>query len=163
MTIETLEAYQSGQPLNVDPGVYPAVVKEVEKVEGEFGLQLRFTFALDGDPDSEAPAWCSYKLGTQTKLWKWFTALKGRAPAIGEKLAPSELVGLRCQVVVGLKQARDGSEVKGVTDLLPAPKAAKAPQPPEDPDACWCKQPIEGYSAEGVPLCAKHFAELAEA
>jgi hypothetical protein len=164
MTTEALEAYQSGKPLDVDPGVYPATVKEVEKVTGEFGEQMRFTFTLDGDPDNEPWAWCSYKLGTQTKLWRWFTALKGRAPTIGEKLAPRDLVGCRCQLIVGLKKARDGSEVKGVTDLLPAAKAAKAaPQPLEDAGACWCGGPLDSYSAAGVALCGKHAAELAEA
>jgi len=167
MTTETLEAYQSGKPLDIDPGVYAATIKEIEKVTGEFGDQLRFTFTLDGIPDTEPWAWCSYKLGTQTKLWHWFTALKGRAPTIGEKVAPRDLVGCRCQLVIGAKKTKDGSEVLGVTDLLRA-KGTRAARPPEDAltatvelaGECWCSQPVHLYTPEGVALCEKHAAEL---
>jgi len=171
---EQLEAYQSGQVLDIDPGVYDAVVSEVSTVDGEFGEQLRFTFRLDADPDCEPWAWASRKLGTKTKLWGWFTALKGRPPTIGERVAPRDLAGCRCQVVVGPKKTRDGNEVMAVTDVLPPKRArvlphpltsapAPTPAPPELADVCWCGQPVEAYSSLGVALCAKHAAELAAA
>jgi hypothetical protein len=169
MTTETLEAYQSGKPLDIDPGVYAATIKDIEKVTGEFGDQLRFTFTIDEIPDEEPWAWCSYKLGTQTKLWKWFTALKGRPPTIGERLAPRDLVGCRCQLVIGPKKSKGGDEVLGVTDILRAKGTKAAPQPPPPEEAltatadapeCWCGEPVEAYTSAGVPLCAKHAAEL---
>jgi len=168
MTTETLEAYQSGKPLDCDPGVYAATIKEIEKVTGEFGDQLRFTFTIDDLPDEEPWAWCSYKLGTQTKLWRWFTALKGRAPTIGEKVSPRDLVGCRCQLVIGPKKSKSGDEVLGVTDLLRAKATKAAPQPPEAtpaPEAaaeCYCGEPVDSYTSAGVPLCARHAKELSD-
>jgi hypothetical protein len=171
---EPLEAYQSGKVLDCDPGVYAATVAEVETVSGEFGEQLRFTFTLDDDPDAEPWAWASRKLGTQTKLWRWVTALKGRPPDIGERLAPRDLVGLRCQVVIGAKKTKSGDEVLGVTDVLPAKRtkvpgvphpleSAPAPTPAPDPDArCYCGAPVHAFAPSGQPLCEKHAAELAD-
>jgi hypothetical protein len=171
-TTETLEAYQSGKPLDCEPGIYSATIKEIEKVTGEFGDQLRFTFTIDDVPDCEPWAWCSYKLGSQTKLWKWFTALKGRAPTIGEKVAPRDLVGCRCQLIIGPKKSKSGDEVLGVTDLLRAKGTKAPPQPPPPEDTltatadvtgeCWCGQPVDSFTAAGVALCEKHAKELGD-
>lgn len=170
---ETLEAYQSGKPLDIDDGAYAATVKEVETVDGEFGAQLRFTFTLDEHPDVEPWLWCSKKLGTLTNLWKYVDALRGYPPTISERLAPRSLVGLRCQVVVGPKRTKAGAEVKGVVNILkakaaPTPATPKPLEPapttpaPELAANCWCGQPVESYSPAGVALCAKHAAELAD-
>jgi hypothetical protein len=175
-TTETLEAYQSGKILDCDPGVYPATVSDVETVDGEFGEQVRLTFTLDNDPDTSPYAWASRKLGTATKLWKWVTALRGTPPQIGERFALHDLIGLKCQVVIGAKKTKSGDEVLGVTDVLPAKRQkapgvphpltsapAPTPAPADLADVCFCGSQVAAYSPTGQPLCERHAGELADA
>ena len=160
------EAYESKPPLSVAPGFYPATVKAIEMVTGKFGEQLRFTFALD-ESEEEAWAWCSAKLGTATKLWKWATFL-GHPPTVGQPFKVQRLVAARCQLAVQEKLDADGFPRAFIADVVrekgptarQAKQAAAEPGGCPTPDFCFCGQPVHTYTEGGTPLCEKHAGEV---
>ena len=165
---EGLVAYESRKPLNVEAGVYPAKVKAIEDIDGQYGRQWQFTFELDDYPDEEPVAWASAKLGTLSKLYRWATALLGQPPILNEKLLPENLVGLPCRLNVSEKPGDDGKVVSYVSDLLPslnvktAPKAKAAK--PEGvhmvEETCFCGGAVYALDSKGRALCEKHAGEI---
>ena len=161
-----LEAYESGKPMNLEPGIYPARVGDIVDTEGEWGPRWRFEFNIDDYPDETPWAWATAKIGTKTKLFKWASALLGRPLAIGEKLVRSQLIGLPCNVII--KEVPDAERDSGmrryVDDIIRAKSAGtgsgKAVIPSAIlPDNCFCGKPVHSYSSTGAPLCEKHTAE----
>jgi hypothetical protein len=155
-----LEAYESAKPMNLEPGIYPATVGNIDEIDGKFGLQWRFEFSINDYPEEAPWAWATAKLGTKTKLYRWATALLGRPLAIGEKLVKAQLIGLPCNVIV--KEAPDierESGVKRYVDDILGVKKAKAKTDTPLPDNCFCGKPVHSYSSTGAPLCEKHTAE----
>jgi hypothetical protein len=147
--------------MNLEPGIYPAKVAAIDEIDGQYGLQWRFEFSIDGHDDTPW-AWATAKLGTKTKLWRWSTALLGRPLAVGERLTKAQLIGLPCSVII--KERADVEAFEGVRryvdDILGIAKPKKA-NPAAAPlaDACFCGKPISSYSATGQALCEKHAAE----
>ena len=155
-----LEAYESAKPMNLEPGIYPATVGNIDEIDGKFGLQWRFEFSINDYPEEAPWAWATAKLGTKTKLYRWATALLGRPLAIGEKLVKAQLIGLPCNVIV--KEAPDierESGVKRYVDDILGVKKAKAKTDTPLADKCFCGKPVHSYSSTGAPLCEKHTAE----
>ena len=162
-TDEALEVHESGKPINVEAGIYPGAVNAVEEtVHPEYGKRWRFEFRLDGYPDEAPWAWASTKsgLGTKTKLYKWASALLGRPLAIGEKLTPTQLIDLPCNILIKEKPdiERDSGVRRYVDDILGV-KKAKAKTDTPLADKCFCGKPVHSYSSTGAPLCEKHTAE----
>ena len=176
MTTEdgTLEVHESGKGLSVEAGLYPAIVREIEPVDGQFGPQWRFTFSLDEYPEEEPWAWASANMGTKAKLYRWTGILLGRPLALEEKIARSDLVGKPCQLMIKEREV-DGENRRFVDDIM-KPKGAvprpleSAPPPtpapvslkegivnePTPPETCFCGAPIASYSPTGEPLCDTH-------
>jgi len=164
-TEEALVAYESGKPMNVEPGIYPATVDALDEIDGQFGLQWRFTFKLNEFPEELPWAWASAKLGTKTKLYRWATALLGRPLAIGERLVRAELVGKPCNVIIKEKpdMEAEGGVRRYVDDILGVKKAAakaKAAGPLDD--ACFCGKPVSSYTPDGRGLCEEHAKQASE-
>jgi len=164
MTTETpLVAYESGNPMSLEPGIYPAKVGNIDEVDGQFGLQWRLEFSIDNSED--APwAWATAKLGTKTKLWRWSTALVGRPLAVGETLTRQQLIGLPCSVIIKERpdvEAADGVR-RYVDDILAGKKAAAKRTDAPLADRCYCGKPVASYTANGTGLCEKHAAEASE-
>ena len=171
---EELETYESGKGLDVEPGLYPGTVVEVEPVDGTFGKQWRFAFSLDEYPDERPWAWASAKLGTKTKLFGWVGVLLGRPLEIGERIAPSDLVGLRCRVlIVESHSDSDGEPRRVVGNILrekaaaPVPAVADPDSPPEDQPAPLGQVNLVSNRLNLVPqevalaLCEKYGVEVA--
>jgi len=168
-TEDSLEVHESGKGLSVEAGLYPAIVREVEPVEGQFGPQWRFTFTLDEHPDEEPWAWATAKLGTKTKLFRWAGILLGRTLGLGEQLARSDLVGKRCQVLIVDSIDADGETRRKVDDIMKEKTVAKAPVSLKEGvvnepqiETCFCGATVAAYSPSGEPLCAEHADEPTE-
>jgi len=147
--------------MSLEPGIYPAKVNNIDEIDGQFGLQWRFEFAIDNS--EERPwAWATAKIGTKTKLYKWATALLGRQLAIGERLVRAELIGKPCNVIIKEKpdMEADGGMRRYVDDIIKAKGAGKSePTPPLAAKCAVCKGPVFKYTDDGVALCEKHAAE----
>jgi len=163
-----LEAYESAKGLNISPGLYPGMVAEVEPVEGKFGHQWRFAFALDDYPDERPWAWASAKLGTKTKLFGWVGILLGRPLALGEKIGPSDLIGKRCRVLVIERSDADGDPQCVVDNILKENAAQPALDPaPENNPAPIGQINLVSNRLNDVPqeaallLCEKYGVEVA--
>ena len=166
MTIE-LEATESGSPIPLDAGTYPATVVSVEEAEGkpEFGgAQVKFFIEPAGAVDDDGRplvlwAWASKKLTTKSKLWRWVTAITGSPPKVGKVFRIEDLlVGKPCRVQVGEEKLADGSTRKKVTDLF---GPSKRPAPTEEAETgcaeCFARLEADGYStAAGVAYCGQH-------
>ena len=161
-----LETYESAKPMNLEPGIYPSSVGNIEEINGTFGLQWRFEFTINEYPDEAPWAWATAKLGTKTKLYKWASTLLGRPLAIGEKLTRAQLIGLPCNVII--KEVPDAERDSGfkryVDDILAVKKAAgKATAAAPLEDKCFCGKAMVAYAPDGkTPLCENHAKEAAE-
>ena len=126
-TDTTLVAYESGNPMNLEPGIYAAKVNSIEEVDGQYGLQWRFEFGIDNSEDTPW-AWATAKLGTKTKLYGWATALLGRPLSTGERLTRQQLIGLPCNVII--KERADPEAVDGMRRYVDDILKVKAPTAP---------------------------------
>ncbi len=107
----------------LEPGYYPAQVRSIEEVTGDYGPQLKFTFSiLDGDNkpktrDDGQPleqwAWCSAKWGSRTKLLQWANVLlKTKCPSQNQPLDTDLLLGKRCDIQLDAKESANGPTVR---------------------------------------------------
>ena len=113
----------------LETGTYTATVKSVAMVEGQFGPQLEWQFALDGD--NTMKAWCSKNYSAKSKLTRWAAALLGQAP---ETLDTDDLIGKPCRLSILLKVRDDKSEYNKIEDIL-APRAGQKAKPLPEPEA----------------------------
>ena len=123
MSIE-LEATESGSPIPLEAGVYPATVSAVEEAPGgQYGDQVKLFLETAELGDDGLPiilwAWYSRKLTTKSKLYRCVTAITGSAPELGKVFRIEELlVGKPCRVQVSEETLDDGSTRKWVSDIL---------------------------------------------
>ena len=166
MTIE-LEATESGSPIPLEAGVYPAKVSGVEEAEGgQFGDQVKLLLLTDEPADDGEPielwAWASRKLSTRSKLWKWVTAITGSMPEVGKTFKiEGLLIGKPCRVQISEERLDDGSTRKKVSEILAPSKRPEKVKETEggDPRCSECFGPLgtEGYfTAAGEPYCGMH-------
>ena len=114
----------------LETGTYAATVVSIALVEGQFGPQLEWMFALDGD--NTMKAWCSKNYSGKSKLTRWAAALLGQAP---ELLDTDDLIGKPCRLSIVLKAREDGSEFNKVDEVLaPRPGQKAKPLPEKDAD-----------------------------
>lgn len=130
----------------LEPGEYPAVVAEIEAVDGQFGPQLRWRFDL-GD-GRRLSAWTSQTFSAKSKLGKWAVAcFGGRELPRDYVLDTDKLLGRPVRLIVVTENGRDGPFSK-VSDVLPPrrPQPAK-PVAAEPPPPDW----LDGETEE-VPF-----------
>ena len=163
MAIE-LESKESGQPIPLDAGTYPAVVESVEEAPGgTFGDQVKFYLKTEEVVDDGEPivlwAWASMKLTTMSKLYSWVTAITGSPPETGRRFVIDELLtGKPCRVQLS-EETKDGNPRKRVTDIL-APKKAP-PTAAATADTCsQCNEDVFAFTAQGTPFCASHMPKV---
>ena len=164
MAIE-LEAQESGQPIPLDAGTYPAVVESVEEAPGgTFGDQVKFYLKTEEMGEDGEPvvlwAWASMKLTTMSKLFGWVTAIAGSPPKIGQRFVIDDIVGKPCRVQLS-EETKDGNTRKRVTDIL----APKNPAPAATPaaDTCsQCSEDVFAFSSQGTPFCVSHMPKAGE-
>ena len=169
IVIEQTEA-GSGQFYEFEPGMYDAVVADIEETDNPFEedkSQLQFTFEVpefqneDGSTASKR-GWANPVWNSKSKLWGWAAAILGTEPAEGEPFRTSSLIGKPCRIVLNTGKKLDGTKVIKLTDVLgptkAAPKKAGLVERLQE-EACSfpkCKTGLETYDAEGNPWCNKH-------
>ena len=117
----------------LEPGLYPAMVEEIELAAGQYGQQVKVKFQLDDDEEQGMEdrfliGWASAVFGPKSKLWAWTRVL-----LFGGRDIPDEFGGLdidalkgrRCLVSVTTKQGNDGSTYNKIADLLPVKPARR--------------------------------------
>ena len=107
----------------VPTGEYPCTIENVEREDGDYGPQAKFTFALDNMDGKTLHAWASAKYGSKTKLYSWVVAILGRVP---DEFDADELIGQPCTLVVVTKTKDDGTPFNRVDSILPARAADNA-------------------------------------
>jgi len=131
----------------LEPGEYVATVQRIEEQDGQYGLQLKWTFSLDApgaDYDGRhVLAWCSPSFTAKAKLGRWARALLGSQADDIDELDTQLLVGLPCRLVLSSGIGTDGTERNKVTEVL-APRRAAAPFVPGARP--WDAQPAAGAS-----------------
>jgi len=120
-------------PIPVEPGVYPATIKSVERrvaEEDDDRPWLLWTVTLEDG--REVSGGSSFSLAAGSKPYAWVSAVLGRAlMGGGRTIHPMDLEGKPCLVHVDLKE--DGLSSKVVAILPPAKgKAAKESPSIED-------------------------------
>jgi hypothetical protein len=115
----------------VEPGVYTGTIQDVSEAEGRFGLQLRFTIALDGEDSYRLVAWCNPVLSPKSKLFRWVRAIMGEVPDV---LDTNSLIGKPCRVTVSTRQGENGEEFNRIDDILP-PRTGQKARPRPEPEA----------------------------
>lgn len=114
----------------LEPGEYVATVQRIEEQDGQYGLQLKWTFSLDApgaDYDGRhVLAWCSPSFTAKAKLGRWARALLGSQVDDIDELDTQLLIGQPCRLVLSSGLGTDGTERNKVTEVL-APRRAPAP------------------------------------
>jgi len=123
----------------LEPGEYTATVQRIEPQEGQYGLQLRWTFRLvapgeehDGRPIT---AWCGPDLTPKSKLARWARALLGPDLDDAAALDTALLTGRPCRIILSTATASDGSERNRISEIL-APRPSRR-NLPVDTDRPW--------------------------
>ena len=112
-------------------GEYPAKITNIEKVDGQFGEQLKFTFTLQPNEDGEKReliGWTSFVFSNRSKLYKLVRSALfngGKIPR-GYTLDTDELLGKPVVLVVTKRLNDSGEEFNKIDDVLPYRQ-----QPPE--------------------------------
>ena len=112
-------------------GEYDALLTGIEQAEGEYGAQIRFTFALT-DPEHAGrrlTAYARLSESMHSKLFRWCQALLARPIREGETLDLNSLLNRPCTLVVLRATKPDGSPYNRVEDVLP-PLTRTAPAQP---------------------------------
>lgn len=125
----TIQAEESKGYIELEPGVYPATLIQLECVDGQFGQQAKLIFELDGITVEDGSAanlwaWASWKLNPMTKLWSWVVALMDEPPTTGESFDLQALIGAPCRLLVETHVTEQGKWAR-VNGVLPAERAAK--------------------------------------
>lgn len=107
-------------PMPVEPGVYAASIKSVERRESESDGRswLAWTFLLaDG---REIGGGSSFSLSVRSKSFAWISAVVGRALlGGGATITPMDLLNHSCQIVV---EDTDEPGISKVSAVLPPAK-----------------------------------------
>ncbi len=96
----------------MEPGQYRARLTKLEEDEGQFGPFVKFFFEVIGDEDyagESISGIASLKLTPDTKLWQWYSGLKGQPPEKGREIDLEEILDNECMLVVGHKTTDRGT------------------------------------------------------
>ncbi len=103
-------------------GEYPATLQNVEVSEGQYGSQVRLTFALDGQyAGRKLTAYARLSESLSGKLAKWTQSILARPIREGETVDLNALIGKPCTLVVIRATKPDGAGFNRVENVLPAP------------------------------------------
>jgi hypothetical protein len=142
--------------LLIPAGTYRAVILNLEKVVGNFGEQVRFTFTvLTPDveytlPDGQVEllAWTSTNYSEKSKLYRWTRAALAGDFDPNADFQAALLINARVLVNVEKNASPSGGDFNKIVDIMAAPRSRakpaaaqpepasqpKAVQPPEPPD-----------------------------
>ena len=137
---------------------YPAVIREIEAVDGEYGQQLKFLLGLGqvADVDGEMPdegherrltAYASCKLSPKSKLWGWAQACRLDPE---EGLNTADMIGKTVRVTVVVKKRDDGTLTNRVEEVFPPAKGAKAIE--EAPESGAMPQAAAPMETSNIPF-----------
>lgn len=99
-------------------GEYRVELTAIELVDGQYGQQLRWTFAVH-EHGKTLIAYSSPSPSLQSKCMRWASALLGRPIKAGETVDFEALVGRTAIATVVRKRKEDGTEYNAVDDLMP--------------------------------------------
>jgi hypothetical protein len=103
----------------VKPGVYDAILTQVEERTSENGPYLLWHFELaNGGGTLKRPT--STKFGPQSNARQIVEALLGEPLAVGQVIEVEDLLGRPCRLVVGTATLADGRKVSRIERVLPA-------------------------------------------
>ena len=104
----------------VKPGVHTARIADVIYGESQYGKTCKFLFALTDEPDEPTiSGLCSAnKLTTQTKLYRWLSALNGGGNLEkGSKIEPESFIDSNVEILV-TNSSKDGVEYSNVAEII---------------------------------------------
>ncbi|BCW94682.1 MAG: hypothetical protein WHS44_09890 [Fimbriimonadales bacterium] len=100
----------------IPTGEYRVELTAIELADGQYGQQLRWTFAVL-DYGKTLIAYSSVAPSLKSKAMRWAAALLGRAIKPGESVNFDALVGKTAIATVVRKRKDDGTEYNAVDDL----------------------------------------------
>jgi hypothetical protein len=111
-------------------GEYLAEVSAIEQVDGQFGPQLKISFALLGEHEgAKLTGWCSKSFNVKSKLYEWTLAIMGGKPIPPDWDFESDALMSRKVMLTVVKRAgTNGEEFNKIDSLAPA-KATPKPKP----------------------------------
>jgi len=112
----------------IEDGMYEAKLVEIEETTlPEWGERWRWWFEVETEDEEtvKVAGLTSRKFSDRSKAYKWFSALTGREPEIGEEVDLDEAVGNECLVEVKNKPGQGGAVFPNVVDVKPVPKKSK--------------------------------------
>ncbi len=115
----------TAEPLST--GEYSAELAAIEQSDGQFGTQVKFTFALTAPEHNgrRLTAYARLSGSTQGKLYRWCQALLARPIRENERVDLNALLNRPCTLVVIRATKPDGTAYNRIEDVLPVP-------PPDD-------------------------------
>jgi hypothetical protein len=103
----------------VRPGIYNAVLTQIEERSGENGPYLLWHFELaNGGGVLRRPT--STRFGPQSNARKIIEALTGEELLAGQTVEAEDLIGRPCRLVVGTATLPDGRRVARIEQVVPA-------------------------------------------
>lgn len=102
-------------------GEYKAEITDVEPDEGNFGLQLKFTFAVQ-DKEGETHTlmgWTSARFSPKSKLYAWARAAFNADIPQDYNLNTDDLIGRPVKLTVLTRMKEDGSEFNRIEAVRP--------------------------------------------
>ena len=99
-------------------GEYRVELTAIELVDGQYGQQLRWTFAVH-EHGKTLIAYSSTSPSLASKCMRWASALLGRPIKAGETVDFEALVGRTAIATVVRKRKEDGTEYNAIDDLMP--------------------------------------------
>lgn len=99
-------------------GEYRVELTAIELADGQYGQQLRWTFAVL-DTGKSLVAYSGVSPSLKSKSMRWASALLGRTIKAGESVNFDALVGRTATATVLRKRKEDGTEYNAVDDLQP--------------------------------------------
>lgn len=127
-------------------GDYPALINEIELVDGQFGEQLKFSFALQGEHQGRTLlGWASAKFSPRSKLYSWTrAAFGGRGIPMDYNLDTDHLLGKMVTLTVLTRRKQDGTEFNKIDEVKPYRNGnGRAPAEAEKPERSHVQQIVD--------------------
>ncbi len=122
-------------------GEHVAKITEVTEEDGQYGPQLKLTFALD-QAGRTLVGWCSRTFSAKSKLYAWArAAFGGRAIPEDWDFDSDKILGRMVRLVVVTQSKEGGETYNKIADVRPAragdalPTAILAEEP--EPEPAW--------------------------
>lgn len=118
--------YRETGNVELEEGMYEAELKRIEKIDTQYGEQLRWVFDVydeESDEYTEVSGITSQKFTSRSKGFAWFSALGGKVK--DGKVNLNEIIGNRALVEIRYRKGRGDIEFPNVTDVKPLPKKSK--------------------------------------